>query len=524
MFSKSIPIITMSLAALALAACSSDSSETTPEEKKGQWVKGDLHVHTAISSDARETLSDVLKWSFDTFNMDYVALSNHMRDSSQDNDDNDLGGILFFDALVHYEIPGVAELQASLYPEKTVLSTFEWDMPTHEHFNIGILGDEINSAESLEAIKTFEYLFSYQNSIEDFDPADVANWNAQGLVRQNQTHQDAINALAWLQEHFPTSSYGMLNHPRRYLTSYSISDVRELHDAAPDVFFLVEGMVGGQFSGNRGDYAGTSSGVYGGVDPVVAEVGGWWDALLGEGRRIWNVGNSDIHFKVREPYASSYFPGEYAKNYTYAEETSAQGIVDGLRTGKTFAVFGDLINELDFTMQGSSDAEHMGGVLAANSGEMITIKIRFKSPETNNKEQDIGDESFNGLNPGIHHIDLIAGNVGEKALPDTSEYYKETNDSTKVVKTFVAQDWDLDDEGFYAMSYSFVASGDQYYRLRGTNLDYNEEGLTHKGDPLKSESYPQADEGETQAWYNKINQRNYDDLWFYSNPIFVEIK
>lgn len=109
----------------------------------------------------------------------------------------------------------------------------------------------------------------------------------------------------------------MLNHPRRYLDSYTIAEVRELHDAAPEVFFLVEGMVGGQFSGNRGDYGDRSSGVYGGVDPVVAEVGGWWDALLGEGRRIWNMGNSDIHFKTRPPYASSYYPGEYAKNYTW---------------------------------------------------------------------------------------------------------------------------------------------------------------------------------------------------------------
>ncbi|WP_223292935.1 MULTISPECIES: hypothetical protein [Shewanella] len=523
MFKKTVPILAMSLAGLAITACSSDSSEETPEEKQGQWLKGDLHVHTAISSDARETLSDVLKWSFETFEMDYVALSNHMRNSSQDNDDNDLGGILFYDALVNYELPGVAELQASHYPKQTVISTFEWDMPTHEHFNIGILGDEVNSAETLEAIKTFEYLFSYQNDIEDFDPKDVANWTAQGLVRQNKTHQDGVSALAWLQQHFPSTSYGMLNHPRRYLSSYSIADVRDLHDAAPDVFFLVEGMVGGQFSGNRGDYAEASSGVYGGVDPVVAEVGGWWDALLGEGRRIWNVGNSDIHFKVREPYSSSYFPGEYAKNYTYALDNSPQGIIDGLRSGKTFAVYGDLIHELDFTMSGTATTEYMGGVLSAKAGDKVTIDIRFKSPETNNKEQDIGDENFNGLNPGVHHIDLIAGSVGTKALPDSGYYHKETNDTTQVVKTFVAQDWQLDADGYYSMSYSFVASDNQYYRLRGTNLDYNVEGLTYKGDPLQSESYPPADEGETQARYNKINQRNYDDLWFYSNPIFVEL-
>lgn len=30
-----------------------------------------------------------------------------MRNNSQDNDDNDVGGLLFYDALTQYEIPGL---------------------------------------------------------------------------------------------------------------------------------------------------------------------------------------------------------------------------------------------------------------------------------------------------------------------------------------------------------------------------------------------------------------------------------
>ena len=37
------------------------------------------------------------------------------------------------------------------------------------------------------------------------------------------------------------------------------------------------------------------SDVYGGVDAMVAQVGGVRDALLGEGRHFWNFSNSDIH-------------------------------------------------------------------------------------------------------------------------------------------------------------------------------------------------------------------------------------
>lgn len=71
------------------------------------------------------------------------------------------------------------------------------------------------------------------------------------------------------------------------------------------------------------------------------------------------------------------------------------------------------------------------------------------------------------------------------------------------------------------MSYSFIADKHQYFRLRGTNLDYNQANLTEKGNPLKSAVINKEDDESVQAWYNKINDRNYDDLWFYSNPVFV---
>ena len=71
------------------------------------------------------------------------------------------------------------------------------------------------------------------------------------------------------------------------------------------------------------------------------------------------------------------------------------------------------------------------------------------------------------------------------------------------------------------MSYSFIADRYQYFRLRGTNLDYNQANLTERGNPLKSAVINQAEGESVQSWYNKINDRNYNDLWFYSNPVFV---
>ena len=536
MFLQSPRLIFGLLLTLLLISCNNDAdkdasdSEADPDTRvTGRWVTGDLHVHTAISRDARSPLSDVLSHSFDSFNLDYISISNHMRDDSQDNDDNDVGGLLYYDALIKYELPGVEALQAEKYHDKLIYSTFEWDMPTHEHYNVGILWNDENANERLAAVKEFEYRFSYKNDDTDFAEADRQRWSEQGIVRENSTHKDAVAALAWLQTHFPTSSYGMLNHPRRYANSYSIADVRELNDAAPDVFFLAEGMVGNQFNGERGDYGSSSAdGVHGGADPVISELGGWWDALLGEGRKIWNTANSDHHFKSRIPFASGYYPGEYAKNYTWLNiaegtELTSEILLAGLRSGNTFSVFGDLINALHFTASTASGSNKtMGGTLEVAKGEVITLTIRFKQPERNNREQVVNDENFNGINPGVHHIDLIAGDVTEKAEPGTAAYSDDANESTHVAKSFIASDWFQDDDGYFVMSHSYTAEKNQYFRLRGSNLDYNVEGLTVNGEPQRSEKIVITLDDYVK-YYEDVNQRNYSDIWFYSNPIFVNV-
>ncbi|WP_428242842.1 S-layer protein [Gynuella sp.] len=532
-----IVVVPLLMAITALSSCgtedkhqvTSDNSSDNGSARQGYWVTGDLHVHTALSQDARSPLADVLSHGFDDFGLDYISISNHMRNNSQDNDDNDVGGLLYYDALTTYELPGVAALQADKYQDKLIYSTFEWDMPTHEHYNVGILWDDNNKAERLAAIKEFEYRFSYKNNDSDFSEADLQAWKDKGIVRQNATHEDALAALAWLEEKFPDSSYGMLNHPRRYANSYTIKDIRELNDAAPDVFFLAEGMVGNQFNGERGDYGSSSAdGVHGGVDPVVSELGGWWDALLGEGRKIWNTANSDHHFKTRIPYASGYYPGEYAKNYTWIEgqkrdHLDSKTLLSALRSGNTFSVFGDLINALDFSLQDhNGTSTTMGGNLSVAQGEVVTVTVRFKVPETNNREQVVNDENYNSANPGVHHIDLIVGDVGKKAVHGTAAYDNDHNDSTHVAKSFTASDWYQDNEGFYVMTYTFTAEKDQYLRLRGSNLDYNVEGLTVNGEPQRSEKVVMTMD-DYLKYYEDVNNRNYADLWFYSNPIFISV-
>lgn len=140
-----------------------------------------------------------------------------------------------------------------------------------------------------------------------------------GDTRQNKTHEDAIAALKWLETHYPDSSYGMLNHPRRYLSSYTIQDVRELNDVAR-MFSLwlkvlsvassvvtVVTMVSVVVECTAASIRLLLRSVAGGMH--------YWVKVVEFGTWVTRISTS----KTRTPYASSYYPGEYAKSYTWVD-------------------------------------------------------------------------------------------------------------------------------------------------------------------------------------------------------------
>ena len=487
----------------------------------GRWTAGDLHVHTIQSNDAQTPLRAVLDAAFGTYGLDWIALSNHLRVSDRDHEGTAVPGgpIRFSKGLTDYEVPYVTALQAAgTYASKVAFSAVEWDMPTHEHFNIGILGDP-------SAVSEFEYRFTNRAEAM-FNPADVTRW---GAKRRHTNHADAVAAITWLKDHHPDTSYGLICHPTRYPDRYTIADFRQLNDLAPSIVFAIEGMVGNQMEPDRGGYASAyteanaHARTYGGVDSVVARVGGVWDALLGEGRRIWNVGDSDFHFMTAGGrFSSGYFPGEYARTYVWVDGDGMPAILDGVRSGKVFSVFGNLISALDFTITADGAAPRwMGGELQVARGTRIRITIRFKSALPSNYENGVGSGNRPGAIPVVDHVDLIAGDVTARAQPGTPAYDLATNPSTRVAARFTSSSWTVDAEGYQVVTHEVVADRDQYFRLRGTNLGLDVAGETQNGEPLADAKIDIADH---QARFDAINNRNYGDLWFYSNPIFVDVQ
>ncbi|MDR3020317.1 MAG: hypothetical protein LBU66_05375, partial [Treponema sp.] len=225
-------------------------------------------------------------------------------------------------------------------------------------------------------------------------------------------------------------------------------------------------------------------------------------------------GNSDFHTNEsgpgREP---DFWPGEYSKIYTFVEEKSYQGILDGMRSGNTYSVLGDLINYLDYRITVGRNSATMGQTVSGASNSSTVVKISFKSPEKNHANTD----GRSGINekPVVHQIDLIAGEVTGKA----SDYTADSVATTKVIATFTEKDWKVDANGVCHISFTLPKTDkNMYYRLRGTNLAPNTAGLTDAdGNPVVDTPF------ESVKGLN-VPAMTFADLWFYSNPIFVNAR
>ena len=84
--------------------------------------------------------------------------------------------------------------------------------------------------------------------------------------------------------------------------------------------------------GHRGAYSRHPT--MGGFDQMTARLGGFWDSMLGEGRRWWVTANSDSHVNWREG-GVDFWPGEYSKTYVFAEKNH-DDILEGIRRGRVF--------------------------------------------------------------------------------------------------------------------------------------------------------------------------------------------
>lgn len=493
------------------------------------YVAGDFHQHSTFTDGS---------WSFghvmsknNEYDLDWWANSEHggYRERDGRKSGTDLGTTVYWDEesdvtisgdyktqgnhqamwrwqiIKEYSFPEVLKARGTFFT-KSIIQGLEWNVPGHEHASTAIITNQFLSAPNADPMAEFEYKFDGS----DTDTQGGANnWTKSAV----DGHEKTIEAITWMENNYKNTSYVVPAHPERK-GLYSISDFRDMNNAGPSVCFGFESMPGHQKSSNRGGYSSSADGggTYGGCGVYAAKVGGLWDALLSEGRKFWLFANSDFH-----NIDGDFYPGEYQKTYTYVSDLNdAQSIIDGLRSGNSFVVSGDLIDALDFTVEGQTM-----GQTAYISGNSTTISILVHDPSTPNN-----NTYSSYTNPELDHIDIIAGKVKGIITPGSADYsVDDVTSTTSVIARFDATGGTIDSNGIESKKWEDLGDGwkkisfkyseissDMYFRLRGSNFGLNVSMQTDEaGNPLADDLNSPNDASKA-----------FDDLWFYSNPIFVK--
>ena len=377
-------------------------------------------------------------------------------------------------------------LSRELVPEVLQFYGMELNMPGMDHHTL-----IIPRAED-EATVLYEIESRFDANEDWARPPDPRRQSAE-LRRQALAHMQGLERLPILFANHPSRSAEAIGRYGRD----EPWEFRENNDLAPDVYRGMEGAPGHQAATltqgnrirNRGAYWNAGARTLGGFDQMTAIVGGLWDALLGEGRRFWIVASSDSHFHYTEPVraGSDFWPGEFHKTWVHARPTYA-GVLDALREGRVFAVAGDLVTELDVRLKSSGGEEAgLGGTLRVARGAQVTATVRFRDPETPNAA---------GENPAVRRVDVIVGEVRRRS----SDPSVDRNPTTRVHARFARDELARDGNRYSLEAALPAADRDLYVRVRGTSTEDLEPAMDGPGE---------------NPWH---------DLWFYSNPIFIEVE
>lgn len=399
--------------------------------------------------------------------------------------------------------------------------------------------------------------------------SSVSYWNDSarklvpaGSTQGEQGHLKTVDGVKWMAAHHGETSYYVPAHLERAgpfnpagNNGFNVEHLRNFNNAGPRVAFGFESQPGHGASDRRGEYnlrrnaigsvrfdsvGGTT---FGGTGVYAAQVGGVWDALLGEGRNWWFFASSDWHsrgaFSVDDRRSDNdFWPGEYQRNYTLVRNggtarVSPQMVVDGLRSGNNWVDSGQLIDRLAFVACASysgvakrsnaqvealavnaavnntdldvSGCATMGEKLKLRAGGEVVVSIVVRDPAgKSHSPYSFPNPSLLQVGihqpldkPELHHVDVIRGLVTGYKSPTASDYAgawpddwvdranpqqlrslatvpaAAKNTSAAVIQSFSKANWVAvaGKPEFKAMTFRLSAvQASQYLRLRGTNL------------------------------------------------------
>jgi len=452
-----------SLMAVAIASASLMLLVANASAQERRWLAGDHHVHSewSVGWDNSTTPPTPVRGGDSPYSRTHNAAAAREHGLAW-MVHTDHGGPNHSQVTREHAWPALLAARKAV-PEVIQFHGMEFDVPAGEHASLIIAPGPGEEAQ--------------QFAIErDFSRREVID------TRTRDSEEDMVAALRYMQGLVPQPLL-FINHPSRTATAPGVwgevtpAELRLWQDAAPQVLVGMEGAPGHQADRKtRGLYRNASAPSYGGFDQMTAKVGGEWDALLAEGRRFWITANSDAHGH-HGIGGADFYPGEYSKTYVWAKD-SAEDVMDGLRHGRIFVVTGDLISGLSLQLTAGSRSASSGETLQVAPGAMVDVAVELQLPSGRNG---------NGDRPELQHVDVITGQAGD-GKPDMQ------------VRTLTAAQWQREGDRIRFTVQVPAPAKQGFVRLRGSST---------------GERDPAADVPGEDPW---------QDLWFYSNPVFIEVK
>lgn len=423
-------------------------------------------------------------------------------------------------------------------------------------------------------------------------------------------HVKTAAAVMWMNGIYKDSSFFVPAHAERQGAfvgganrGWNVEHFRDLNDLAPETAIGFESEPGHQAVGDRGSYSPRrpTAGFYtyggvgaysaaevsmpglnfdgepidpatepqcqiegancepsGGIERIVLSRPGvrtMWDAMLSEGRKFWFFGSSDWHSRgqfgpLDFESTTDFWPGEFQDNFTYIRDNNpdnpAQDVVDGIKSGNTFVVMGQLIDDMDFRVCSGDYCAGMGETLQVPKGTEVSVELTINDPAgKNSSPYAFNNPALLQMNieqpmnmPEVAQVDLIQGTVtgkipshiedkDGKRVPNP-EYYNPMAPET----THIAASWDkaaMGSEPEKYMSYSYKAMEDGYVRVRGSNLPADTPyARDMDGNPLGDylRANIKCDDPACPPHVNGVLDNDVEawaDIWFHSNPVFVKV-
>jgi hypothetical protein len=489
-----------------------------------RWYAGDHHIHTKYSPDAQYEVATQVANARKN-GLDWMVITDH-------------GGVAHQKFSIDQVTPDI-ERARKANRDILVYQGLEWNIPGAEHATV-FLPPGRNTVEILRAFEAA------------FDGAVLSTPVSAGgkgsIVRATSADGEpyALDALRYLAKEVSAGrteiALMLANHPARRGVD-APHELRGWRDAAPHVAIGMEGAPGHQAGGVPTSAGGAGGGrgyydfapgpdsfpgynptaaenpyrTYGGFDWMTAKVGGLWDSLLAEGRPWWITSTSDSHQVFRDTFTpgtqdhnstgsrgapvdsgtphpyGDFWPGYYSSTIVGASSRDYPAIMRGMQAGKVLAVHGGLIDGLDLRVRATSGGDARGVTIGGR-----TFVRRGGDVEVVIDVQLAGGPNHSGATPRLAKIDLIAGSVTGPAAD---------KDTLSASGTTVVQSFDVPRGAGRRVQFTHVfrkVDGPFYLRVRGSD-----------GNRLTSDGGPVMDVlGDADPW---------SDLWFYANPVFVDV-